>query len=69
MYLKDLEFEDNILMYIIRGVRSVFLFNVIKDVFKFLVDVKMFVFFMNKVIVVVIRVLRSYWKFGEIELK
>lgn len=54
MYLKDLEFEDNILMYIIRGVRSVFLFNVIKDVFKFLVDVKMFVFFMNKVIVVVI---------------
>ena len=53
MHPKDPESEDNIPMHTIRGARSVFLLNAIKDVPKLPADAKTFAFLMNKVTVVV----------------
>lgn len=48
MHPKDPESEDNIPMHTIRGARSVFLLNAIKDVPKLPADAKTFAFLMNK---------------------
>lgn len=55
MHPKDPESEDDIPMHTIRGARSVFLLNAIKDVPKLPADAKTFAFLMNKVTVVVTR--------------
>ena len=60
MHPDDPESEDNIPTHTMKGARSVFLLNAGEDVPELPANTKTFDFLMNKVTVVVTRVLRGY---------